>query len=128
VAVIVRMVRDLNMNLEIVVVPTVREADGLAMSSRNSYLNAAERAAAVVLYRALTAAREMRRDGCMDAAAVLRTMGEVIGAEPLAHLDYADVVDPASFRKLESLETPGLAVLAVRIGATRLIDNMLLQG
>jgi pantoate--beta-alanine ligase len=128
VAVIIRMVRDLNMNLEIVVVPTVREADGLAMSSRNSYLNAEERAAAVVLYRALTAAREMRRDGCVEAAAVLRTMGEVIGAEPLAHLDYADVVDPESFRKLESLETPGLAVLAVRIGATRLIDNMLLQG
>jgi len=128
VAVIIRMVRDLNMNLEIVVVPTVRESDGLAMSSRNTYLNEAERAAAGALYRALTVARDMRRGGCMDAAAVLRTMGEVIGAEPLAHLDYADVVDPESFRKLETLETPGLAVLAVRIGATRLIDNMLLEG
>jgi len=127
VAVITRMVRDLNMNLEIVVVPTVREPDGLAMSSRNSYLNEAERAAAGVLYRALTAARDMRRDGCTDAAAVLLKMNEVIGAEPLAHLDYADVVEPSSFRKMESLEKPGLAVLAVRIGATRLIDNMLLD-
>jgi pantoate--beta-alanine ligase len=127
VAVITRMVRDLNMNLEIVVVPTVRESDGLAMSSRNSYLNEAERAAAGVLYRALTAARDMRRDGCTDAAAVLLRMGEMIRAEPLAHLDYADVVEPSSFRTMESLENPGLAVLAVRIGATRLIDNMLLE-
>ena len=127
VAVITRMVRDLNMNLEIVVVPTMREPDGLAMSSRNSYLNEAERHAATVLHRALSAAREMRRNGCIDSAAVLLRMGDIVGAEPLAHLDYADVVDPASFQKLESLESPGLAVLAVRVGATRLIDNMLLE-
>ena len=127
VAVIRRMVRDLDMNLEIVVVPTVREPDGLAMSSRNSYLDSQQRAAAPVLHRALVAAREMRRDGCRDAAGVVRRMSEIIGAESLARLDYASVVDPVSFREVESLESPALAVLAVRIGSTRLIDNMLLQ-
>ena len=127
VAVICRMVRDLDMNLEVVVVPTVRESDGLAMSSRNSYLDAEERVAAAVLYRALVAVREMRRNGCRDAAVVVRRMSDIIGAEPLARLDYASVVDPVSFRQVESLESPGLAVLAVRIGSTRLIDNMLLE-
>jgi len=127
VAVICRMVRDLDMNLEVVVVPTVRESDGLAMSSRNSYLDTEERVAAAVLYRALVAAREMRRNGCRDAAVVVRRMSDIIGAEPLARLDYASVVDPVSFRQVESLESPGLAVLAVRIGSTRLIDNMLLE-
>jgi len=127
VAVIRRMVRDLDMNLEIVVAPTVREPDGLAMSSRNAYLSAEERAAAPVLHRALTAAMAMRRDGCLDAAAVVRRMRDVIGAEPLARLDYAAVVDPLSFKEFESLESPGLAVLAVRLGTTRLIDNMLLE-
>jgi pantoate--beta-alanine ligase len=127
VAVIHRMVRDLDMNLEIVVVPTVRESDGLAMSSRNAYLNVEERATAPVLYRALVTAREMRQDGCRDAAGVVRRMSEIIGAEPLARLDYASVVDPVSFRAVETLESPALAVLAVRIGSTRLIDNMMLQ-
>lgn len=127
VAVIRRMVRDLDMNLEMVVVPTVRESDGLAMSSRNAYLNVEERATAPVLYRALVTAREMRRDGCRDAAALIRRMSDVIGAEPLAKLDYAAVVDPVSFREVESLDSPGLAVLAVRLGPTRLIDNMMLQ-
>ncbi len=126
-AVIRRMVRDLDMNLEIVVVPTVREPDGLAMSSRNSYLSAEERAAAPVLHRALMAAMDMRRDGCRDAAAVVRRMQDIITAEPLARLDYAAVVDPVSFKALESLESPGLAVLAVRLGTTRLIDNLLLE-
>ena len=127
VAVITRMVRDLNMNLEVVVVPTVREPDGLAMSSRNSYLNEQERAAAGVLYRALMVAREMRREGCRDAGAIVRRVAGVIGTEPLAALDYASVVDPVSFRAVESIESAGLAVLAVRIGSTRLIDNMLLE-
>jgi pantoate--beta-alanine ligase len=126
VAVIRRMVRDLDMNLEVVVVPTVRESDGLAMSSRNAYLNDEERTTAPVLYRALVTARDMR-DGCRDAAAVIRRMSEIIGAEPLARLDYASVVDPVSFGTVESLESPALAVLAVRIGSTRLIDNMMLQ-
>ncbi len=127
VAVIKSMVRDLNMNLEIIVVPTVREPGGLAMSSRNSYLSEAEKNASTVLYRALTSARDMRHGGCRDAALVLRRMVEIIGSEPLAHPDYIDIVDPASFQPMESLESTALAVLAVRFGATRLIDNMLLD-
>ncbi len=126
VAVIQRMVRDLNMNLDIVVVPTVREADGLAMSSRNSYLSAEHRAAAPVLYRALTAARSMRSEGC-DAGAIRLKMAEVVRAEPLAVLDYASIVNPSTFEETESPNGPSLAVLAVRFGATRLIDNMRLD-
>ena len=127
VAVIRRMVRDLDMNLDIVVVPTVRELDGLAMSSRNSYLDVRERAAATVLHRALVAARELRRDGCRDASSVVRRMADIIGGEPLAQVDYISIVDPMTFRGVESLDGETLAVLAVRFGATRLIDNMLLD-
>ncbi len=123
VAVIQRMVRDLNMNLDIVVVPTVREPDGLAMSSRNSYLSPEHRAAAPVLYRALTAARRMGGEG-RDASAIRLMMAEVVRAEPLAVVDYAAIVNPATFEETESLKGPSLAVLAVRFGATRLIDNM----
>lgn len=127
VAVIRRMVRDLDMNLDIVVVPTVRELDGLAMSSRNSYLDVRERAAATVLHRALVAARELRRDGCRDASSAVRRMADIIGGEPLAEVDYISIVDPMTFRGVESLDGETLAVLAVRFGATRLIDNMLLD-
>jgi len=127
VAVIRRMVRDLDMNLDIVVVPTVRELDGLAMSSRNSYLDVRERAAATVLHRALVAARELRRDGCRDASSAVRRMADIIGGEPLAQVDYISIVDPMTFRGVESLDGETLAVLAVRFGATRLIDNMLLD-
>jgi len=126
VAVIQRMVRDLNMNLDIVVVPTVREPDGLAMSSRNSYLSAEHRAAAPVLHRALTAARRMRGEG-RDADAIRLKMVEVVRAEPLAVLDYASIVNPSTFEETESLDGPSLAVLAVRFGGTRLIDNMRLD-
>ena len=124
VAVITKMVHELNMNLDIVVVPTVREMDGLAMSSRNAYLGPEERVAAGVLYRALTSARDMCDESCFDAALVRERMADVIRTEPLASLDYAAVVAPGSFEELESLDGPTLAVIAVRIGATRLIDNM----
>jgi len=127
VAVIRRMVRDLDMNLEIVVVPTVREPDGLAMSSRNSYLDAPSRAAATVLYRSLVAAREMRRAGCRSASAAVSCMSDIIRSEPLARVDYISVVDPVTFRQVESLDGEALAVLAVRFGSTRLIDNLLLE-
>ena len=126
-AVIRKMIRDLDMNLQVVAVPTVREPDGLALSSRNAYLDPKQRLAAVVLFRALQAAREMRRNGCGDAAALTRRMVDVIEAEPLAQLDYAAIVDPRSFRPIESFHFPALAVLAVRFGATRLIDNLLLE-
>jgi len=126
VAVIKRMVRDLNMNLEIAVVPTVREPDGLAMSSRNSYLSPEQRAAASVLYRALTAAKALRNQGGHPAE-VCSKMEEVVSAESLAVLDYAAVVDPLTFEPVESLDRPCLSVLAVRFGTTRLIDNMRLD-
>jgi len=118
------MAHDLNMNIDIVVEPTVRESDGLAMSSRNAYLGPEERVAARVLFRALTSARDMCREGCLDAALVRKTMAGVVRSQPLASLDYATVVAPGSFEELESMDGPALAVIAVRIGSTRLIDNM----
>ncbi len=126
VAVIQRMVRDFNMNLEIVVVPTVREADGLAMSSRNAYLTAEQRAAAPVLFRALARAKSMRDEGC-GANSIRAAMVETVAREPLAVLDYATIVHPLTFEEAESLDGPSLAVIAARLGTTRLIDNLRLD-
>jgi pantoate--beta-alanine ligase len=118
VAVVKRLALDLDLAVEIVVGPTVREADGLALSSRNAYLGPAERLAAVCLSRALRLATEAYGRGQHDPGRLQVILTEAIGAEPLAELDYAEVVDPDTF------STPGsLAVLAVRIGSTRLIDN-----
>jgi pantoate--beta-alanine ligase len=118
VAVVKRLASDLDIGVEICVCPTVREADGLALSSRNAYLNPAERQAAVCLSRALGLATETYGRGERDPGRLRAILAEAIAAEPLAQLDYAEVVDPATF------STPGsLAVLAARIGRTRLIDN-----
>jgi pantoate--beta-alanine ligase len=118
VAVVTRLALDLDIGVEIRVCPTVREADGLALSSRNAYLNPSERRAAVCLSRALGLAAEAYNRGERDPGRLGGILREAIEAEPLATLDYAEVVDPATF------STPGsLAVLAVRIGKTRLIDN-----
>ncbi|HSS94770.1 MAG TPA: pantoate--beta-alanine ligase [Candidatus Dormibacteraeota bacterium] len=118
VAVVMRLARDLDMGVEIRVCPTVREADGLALSSRNANLDPAERKAAVCLSRALGLAAGAYGRGEDDPARLRAILREPIEAEPLARLDYADVVDPANF------STPGsLAVLAVWFGRTRLIDN-----
>ena len=122
-----RMAVDLNMALEIVVAPTVRESDGLAVSSRNIYLNAGERRAAVVLFGALSLARELWRDGEEDADRVRRRMTELIGKEPLAQIDYVSIADAATLEELERIDRPALASLAVRIGRARLIDNVLLE-
>jgi pantoate--beta-alanine ligase len=117
-ALITRMARDLATGIEIAVLPTVREPDGLALSSRNAYLGEAERQAARCLYRALRAANRAFLAGERDAERLGRAMRDVLDAEPLARVDYAEVVDPRTF------EAPGtLAVLAVNVGATRLIDN-----
>lgn len=123
VAVIQRMVRDLNMDVEIVPVETVREPDGLALSSRNVYLSETERAAALVLSRALRLARELAAAGERDAHLVREQMVNLINAEPLAQIDYVEVVDQATLQPLAELDRPALAALAVRIGSTRLIDN-----
>jgi len=124
-----QMVRDLNVPVEIRVCPIVREADGLALSSRNEYLEAEERRRATVLYRALTEARRRIEAGERDAAVVQQTMKEQIACTPGAVLDYAAVVDADSLQALDRIvaERPVLLALAVRFGGTRLIDNLLIS-
>jgi pantoate--beta-alanine ligase len=127
VIVIKRMVADLNMLIEIVVVPTVRESDGLAMSSRNIYLNPEERQAATILFRALTLARQLRLGGEKDAGRIRRQMASLIQKEPLAKIDYVSIADADTLEELDLIDHPALASLAVRIGKTRLIDNVSLE-
>ncbi len=125
-AVIRKMVADLDVNVEIVPCETVREADGLAMSSRNAYLSPEERAAAPVVYRALCAARKRFESGERDAETLREAMREVLAAEPLAKTDYVSVAHPLTLRELERLGDGAVVSLAVRFGATRLIDNVAL--
>jgi pantoate--beta-alanine ligase len=125
-AVIRRMVRDLDVDVDIVAVDTVREPDGLAMSSRNAYLNPEERKAALVLWDALCLAREMWTRGVRDAGAYRRRMRELVDDEELARADYVSVADPETLRELDRIQGPVLVSLAVRIGRTRLIDNIML--
>ena len=123
-AIIRRMVRDLNFNLEIVAVPTVREADGLAFSSRNQYLNPEERTQAAVLRKALLAAKS---SGTKSAQGMVDLVRRVINEAPLARIDYVDVVDAESLQPIESIGPNSLVALAVFFGRTRLIDNILLS-
>ena len=125
-AVIRRMTVDLDLGIEIVGVPTLREADGLAMSSRNAYLSPAERAAALCLSRALAAGRAAFDGGARDAATVLASTGAVLAAEPLARVDYAELVDAESIEPVTAIDRPAVLALAVLIGRTRLIDNTVL--
>jgi pantoate--beta-alanine ligase len=126
-AVIKRMVADLNMGIEVVVVSTVRERDGLAMSSRNVYLSPEERRAATILFRALNLARQLGQGGEKDAEEIRRQMTSLIQKEPLAQIDYVSIVDAETLEELDLVDHPALASLAVRIGKTRLIDNMPLE-
>jgi pantoate--beta-alanine ligase len=119
-----QMVCDLNLDAEVVVCPIVRETDGLAMSSRNAYLNPAERRAATVLYRSLDAARRGIASGSRAAAEILDAVHVVINAEPLAKLDYAALVDANSFEPLDFVRPPCLLLIAAHVGSTRLIDNL----
>jgi pantoate--beta-alanine ligase len=129
VVVIKKMVLDLNFPLEIRVGPTLREPDGLAMSSRNVYLNPEERQAALVLHRALTAARELWGQGERRGTTLRNAMSRTLAAEPLARPDYVSVADPATLQELDDSgeAKEALASLAVRIGSTRLIDNVVLK-
>lgn len=122
-----RMVRDLGMPLEIVSCETVREPDGLAMSSRNAYLTPEERKAALVLVKALRAAQETFRAGERNALALQEMVANLIESEPLASVDYVAIADAESLRPIDSVEVPAVVLLAVRIGSTRLIDNCLLN-
>ncbi len=125
-AVIRRLVADLDVASTIVGCPTVREADGLAMSSRNSYLGPDERAAAPVLYRALLAAREAFAAGERDGGRLRAMLLNVLASERLARVDYVSVADPLTLRELDTVPGAALASLAIRFGTTRLIDNLLL--
>jgi pantoate--beta-alanine ligase len=126
-AVIRRLTRDLDLPVEVVGLPTVREPDGLAMSSRNAYLSPEERKAAPVLYRSLEAAQELWRSGVRDVSLIRQRMNEVLAAEPLARVDYVSVADAETLEELETVDRPALVSLAVRIGGTRLIDNVTLM-
>jgi len=125
-AVIRRMTADLDLGVEIVGMPIVREADGVAMSSRNAYLSATERRAARCLSRGLAAARAAYADGVRQADAVLARVREVLASEPLARVDYAELVDADTIQPLDVIDRPTLLALAVFIGRTRLIDNTVL--
>lgn len=127
-AVIRRMVRDLNMNVEVVGCPIVREADGLAKSSRNTYLSEEERKAGLVLSQAVKLGQRLVAEGEKSAAAVTGAMSELISAEPLAKIDYVSMVSWDSIEPVETIEAPVLVAMAVYIGKTRLIDNFIYEG
>lgn len=122
------MVADLNMDLEIVTVPTVRESDGLAMSSRNVYLDPEQRRAALVLSRSLDRAVEAVRAGERDVARIRQMVEDLIRAEPLARIDYVEIYSYPGLEPVERLQGQALLALAVKFGQTRLIDNVILEG
>lgn len=124
IAVIQKMVKDLNMNIEIIPCPIVREEDGLAMSSRNTYLTIEQRKAALILSKSLFSAREMIKDGCKDAAELKKFMIASINSEPLAAIDYVEVIDAVTLDDITILKGSILVALAVKLGKTRLIDNI----
>jgi pantoate--beta-alanine ligase len=128
VAVIRRMVTDLAFPVDVVVCPTVRETDGLALSSRNVHLAPAERRAAPVIHRALAAACAAFESGERDANRLRAILADTLACQPLARVDYLSVADAASLVELERIEGPALVSLAVRFGGTRLIDNVVLGG
>ena len=126
VMVIRQMARDLAIGTDVVACPTIREPDGLALSSRNVHLTPDERTAAPVLRRALVAARDAWLAGERSGEALRSTMRDVLATEPLADVEYVSVADGATLVELQAVDRPALASLAVRVGATRLIDNELL--
>lgn len=126
-AVIKRMVRDLNFDIEIVGCPIIREADGLAKSSRNTYLSPEERKAAVILHKALEKGKELVLNGEKSAKVVIDTVTQVINSEPLAKIDYVQVVDFPNIKVVEDINGDILTAVAVYIGKTRLIDNFIIE-
>jgi pantoate--beta-alanine ligase len=126
-AVIRKLALDMDMPVEIVIAETVREADGLAMSSRNSYLNGEQRQAATVLYRALTAAQTLFEGGERNAGVLRRVITATLAGEPLAKTDYVSIADPITLEELEVMGPAGALVsLAVQVGPARLIDNIVI--
>ncbi|MBN1848815.1 MAG: pantoate--beta-alanine ligase [Deltaproteobacteria bacterium] len=126
-AVIRRMVMDLNMGIEIVGIPTVRESDGLAMSSRNAYLNPQERASALCLKKALDLADRLANEGEKNTRTIKRSMEELILRHPFTEIDYVQLCDPVSLEDVESIDGETLVALAIKVGRTRLIDNKIIS-
>jgi pantoate--beta-alanine ligase len=127
VCIIQQMVRDLDLSVQIVVCPIVREPDGLALSSRNAYLNAEERRAAIILNRALQAVREKLAAGTRDSLELQNAMRAVFEKEPLARLDYAEVVSADNFEPATRISRTSYVLVAAYVGKTRLLDNMLVE-
>ncbi len=125
--VIKRMVRDLNFDLKVVVVPTVREPDGLAMSSRNVYLTPAQRRQAPVLYQSLQLAARLIRSGVTDAGRVRQAMRRLISRQPAARIDYIQIVDAEKLKPVRQIQGKVLVALAVYFGHARLIDNIIIR-
>jgi len=126
-AIIRRMVRDLNFPVEIVICPIVREPDGLAMSSRNDYLNPVERKQALALHRSLSRAEDEFRGGERSAARLIAAATKILAQEPQIRLDYFEIVDPDTLDCVEQIERPALVAVAAYVGSTRLIDNRILN-
>lgn len=124
-AVIRRMVKDLNFDIKITGCPIIREEDGLAKSSRNTYLNPEERQAALVLSKAVNCGKRLVNDGEKNSAAILREMKSIIENEPLARIDYVEIVDMNTMRNIDTIKGDVLCAMAVYIGKTRLIDNFI---
>jgi pantoate--beta-alanine ligase len=125
--VVKKMVTDINMELEIVTCPTIRESDGLAMSSRNTYLNPEQRQASTVLYKSLEMAKKLWYHSERDANKIRSQLTELIQREPLADIDYISVADTETLEELDIVKTSALVSMAVRFGKTRLIDNVILE-
>lgn len=125
--VIKQMVRDLNMDIEIIGVPTVREKDGLAMSSRNNYLSPEERLSALSLKKGLDFAKKMVAEGERDSAKIKNAVRELILSHPFTEIDYITICDPEKLTDMENIDRPSLLALAVRVGKTRLIDNIIVR-
>lgn len=122
-----RMVRDLNQPVEVVVCPTIREADGLALSSRNVYLSPEERRQALSLWQSLQLAERLLKEGTRDLAAVQSVMLNHMSASPLVQPDYAVIVDPDSLEELSTPQSRMIALVAAKVGSTRLIDNLTIE-
>lgn len=126
-AVIRHMVDDLSMDIEIVGCPIVREEDGLAKSSRNTYLSAEERKAALILSKSIALGKKMAEDGEKDTTTIVNAMTKLIETEPLAKIDYVKAVDGLTMQQIKEVKKPMLVAIAVYIGKTRLIDNFILE-
>ena len=125
--VIRQMVRDLNFDIKVVGAPTVRESDGLAMSSRNTYLTPEQRISALSLNKSLKKAQALVEDGLKDAAKIIDTAEKLIRSHPETEIDYITICDPETLDDMKSIDRPALMALAVKVGKARLIDNMILK-